>query len=65
MKIGNVNWTKNDMARVILQALFNTEKAFAADHWRVVRMAKRFNQVQLHHQLKLAFNALESRAVAK
>jgi len=63
MKIGDINWTKNDMARVIIQALYNMAAAPAADHWRVVRMAKRFNQVQLYRQLKLAFNSLEMRAV--
>lgn len=39
--LGNLsNWTKNDLARVIAQALFNADKPLAADHFQVKRMMK-------------------------
>lgn len=34
------DWTKNDMARTILQALHNSKKPFAADHFKVLRMVR-------------------------
>jgi hypothetical protein len=52
------NWTKTDMARVILQALHNTNDPFPAEHFKVTRLVKRFNKVQLVHSLELALMTL-------
>ena len=34
------NWTKNDLARVVCQALFNADLPLKADHFQVKRMMK-------------------------
>ena len=34
------NWTKNDLARVVCQALFNSDLPLTASHFQVKRMMK-------------------------
>ena len=39
--LGNLtNWTKNDLARVIVQAMFNADQPSKADNIHVKRMMK-------------------------
>jgi hypothetical protein len=52
--------TKNDMARVIVQALFNMPALPATDHFRVVRIAKG-KKADLEPQYKLAHKVLTER----
>lgn len=52
--------TKNDMARVIVQALYAMPHLPAADHPEVVRRATRGNIHRLTYQHKMAVDALLS-----
>ena len=53
--LGNLNsWTKIDLARVITQALFNTDQPLPADHFQVKRQAKQSKA----HLVKQATNAI-------
>ena len=49
------NWTKNDLARVITQALFNTNTPLPADHFQVKRQMKQSKP----HLVKQCENAIE------
>lgn len=56
--LGDLNtWTKNDLARVIVQALHSSTKPFPADHFKVVDMAKR-KKPHLVEQAERAINIL-------
>ena len=58
------NWTKNDLARVITQALFNADKPLPADHFQVRRQMKQ-SKAHLVRQADKAINILSNRAMAK
>lgn len=58
------NWTKNDLARVVCQALFNTDKPLAADHFQVKRMMKH-RKGELVRRCELAIEILERRAIER
>lgn len=50
--------TKTDMARVIVQALYNLPELPAVDNHRVTRMVQRGKVEQLTYQHKLAVKVL-------
>lgn len=52
--------TKNDMARVIVQALYNMPALPAADDRRVMKRAAKGTVASLTYQHKLAMNAIQS-----
>ncbi len=52
--------TKNDMARVIVQALYNRPSLPPVDNAEVVKRAKRGTVVSLTHQHKMAIAAINS-----
>ena len=52
--------TKNDMARVIVAALYNMKALPPADHFKVVSMARRSSVDELRDQHKRAVAAIES-----
>ncbi|NNF60711.1 MAG: hypothetical protein HKN06_05180 [Gammaproteobacteria bacterium] len=54
------NWTKNDLARVIGQALYNAENPLPADHFEVKRLMKRSKAV-LIQRTEDAINILSNR----
>ena len=56
------NWTKNDLARVITQALFNTDKPLPADHFQVKRQMKQ-SKAHLVKQGERAINIINNRAI--
>lgn len=62
MEIKQPNWTKNDCARVVVQALFNMEKPPAADHFRVERMVKAHSKKRLEELRDQAIEAMASHA---
>jgi hypothetical protein len=45
----NTKLTKNDMARVIVQALYNLKSLPPADHFSVLRTAKRKKETLVDH----------------
>lgn len=53
--------TKNDMARVIIQALYNLPALPAADHNLVVRRTKRNSKTALEYQHGLAVKVLQQK----
>ena len=57
------NWTKNDLARVVCQALFNSDKPLAAAHFRVVRMAKVNNKPELIRRTEQAIEIISKRNI--
>ena len=50
------NWTKNDLARVITQALFNADNPLPADHFQVRRQMRQSKA----HLVKQAESAIET-----
>jgi hypothetical protein len=58
------NWTKIDLARVIVQALFNSDKPPAADNVNVKRQARKSKDLLLQFAPR-AIEALNQRAIAK
>ena len=53
-----MSWTKNDMARVIIQALKNMDEPPAADHGEVLKMAKNKKKSQLEDFLNDAIEMI-------
>jgi hypothetical protein len=53
--------TKNNMARVVVAALYNMPALPEANHFQVVRLVRRQSADELRHQHKLAMKAIESR----
>jgi hypothetical protein len=53
--------TKNEMARVIIQALFNLEALPEEDYWRVVRCMRAGKHADLVDQYELAQRILAKR----
>lgn len=51
--------TKNDMARVIVQALYAMPELPAADHPRVARMGRHNGKAALQRQHKLAVKIIQ------
>lgn len=58
-----VTWTKNDMARVIVQALRFMDKPAAADNWEVLQIAKANNKARLEELLDQAINNIHRRQI--
>jgi|COG998Drversion2_1049125.scaffolds.fasta_scaffold251246_2 hypothetical protein len=58
------NWTKNDLARVIVQALYTADKPVAADHFQVKAAMKRKKSDLVYHAQN-AINILDRAAMAK
>jgi len=56
--------TKNDMARVIVTALYNRPELVAADHPEVIRRARRNSVETLTRQHGLACKVLHERETA-
>ncbi len=52
--------TKNDMARVIVQALFRMPEPAPVDNWKVVQLAK-WRKADLDDQYDLALTVMEAR----
>ena len=61
MKTANVTWTKSDMVRVIVQALFNSDTPAKADNIHVKRMVANYTKPRLEEQLDRALKVLEQR----
>ena len=60
-KMGDLNnWTKNDLARVVCQALFNVGDPLPADHFQVKRMMKH-NKAELVRRCEYAIEILAKR----
>ncbi len=53
------NWTKNDLARVIMQALCNADKPLPADHFRVKRMVRVNKKSALVDSCQHAINQID------
>jgi hypothetical protein len=53
------NWTKNALARVILQALLNADKSLPADHFRVKRMVNANKKTVLVNSCQHAINQID------
>jgi len=53
-----VQWTKNDMARVIVQALRNMPEPAAADHGEVLAIAKNHKKARLEELLNQAIETI-------
>lgn len=60
----NINWTKNDMARVIVQALFNTDALPSADNIHVKRISAH-SSAHLFGRLQRAYTVLERQPIIK
>ena len=58
------NWTKNDLARVITQALFNADAPLPADHFQVKRQMKQ-SKAHLVQQGTNAINIINNRKIEK
>ncbi len=57
------NWTKNDLARVIMQALLNADKPLPADHFQVKREMKHVKK-ELVRRGEMAIEIINKRAIA-
>ena len=55
------NWTKNDLARVIVQALFNADQPSKADNIHVKRMMKH-RKSELVSRAEYAINTRSQRS---
>ena len=61
---GDLNdWTKNDLARVVCQALFNTDKPLPAGHFQVKRMVNSHKKDHLVRQGERAIEIISRRKV--
>ena len=58
------NWTKNDLARVIVQALYMDDKPAPADHLEVKAAMKRRKSDLVYHAQN-AINMLDREAMKK
>ena len=54
------NWTKNDLARVIAQALVNADEPLPADHFRVTRIVNSNKKTELVKWCETAIEALHN-----
>ena len=53
------NWTKIDLARVILKAIHDADKPFPADHWRVKQMVRKNKKASLVDSCQHAINQID------
>lgn len=57
-----VTWTKNDMARVIVQALRHMDGPAPADNWEVLQIAKTHKKARLEELLNQAVENIHRRS---